>query len=326
MKRLFPALLLLPALASPPALAAEGEPLPACSACGQNLTGEYLSTAVGEFHPAHFLCAGCELPIEGSAYVVREGAPWCRDCYSDRFVAHCPICDAPLRGTVLQDAWGNRFCSRHASEYPPCDSCGRRVCLNLTGGGAPTNDGRVVCNLCRGTAVGEEGGKALLGQVAAFLREKGLTGADDSLPFRLVTLSDLAGEQSRSSKPVRGRTNTLTTTADGVSRTVVEAIWILSGLPREEFAAVAAHELVHAHLVTAGFPPLTGEVEEGLCELGSYLWLRSRTDPFAEVLVRRLQENRTGTYGKGFQLALNAWRRNGLPRLMQTVRETGNLP
>jgi hypothetical protein len=58
--------------------------------------------------------------------------------------------------------------------------------------------------------------------------------------------------------------------------TVVLAILVLAGLPRVVTGAVIAHELMHAWLREHGIRKLSEQVEEGLCQLMSYLWLEAQ--------------------------------------------------
>jgi hypothetical protein len=74
-----------------------------CTACREALGERYTSALGGAFHPACFTCGGkcgTELGPDVEFYV-REGAPWCEEC----FVAaaqRCHACDEPvLQGRVF---------------------------------------------------------------------------------------------------------------------------------------------------------------------------------------------------------------------------------
>lgn len=56
----------------------------------------------------------------------------------------------------------------------------------------------------------------------------------------------------------------------------VIAIIVLAGLPRVVTGAVIAHELMHAWLREHGIRKLPEQVEEGLCQLMSYLWIEAQ--------------------------------------------------
>jgi Protein DA1 len=85
----------------------------------------------------------------------------------------------------------------------------------------------------------------------------------------------------RTGRIARDRSGSLTSTSEMVplqvdSNTVVVAILVLAGLPRVVTGAVIAHELMHAWLREHGIRKLSEQVEEGLCQLMSYLWLEAQ--------------------------------------------------
>ena len=55
--------------------------------------------------------------------------------------------------------------------------------------------------------------------------------------------------------------------------TEVSAVLILFGLPRVLTGAIIAHELMHVYLRLSAFRQLPSKVEEGLCQLTSYMWI-----------------------------------------------------
>lgn len=58
-------------------------------------------------------------------------------------------------------------------------------------------------------------------------------------------------------------------------RCEVTAILILYGLPRLLTGSILAHELMHGWLRLNGFRGLSPEVEEGICQVLSHMWLES---------------------------------------------------
>ncbi|MFS8008221.1 putative protein DA1 [Helianthus anomalus] len=61
--------------------------------------------------------------------------------------------------------------------------------------------------------------------------------------------------------------------------TSVTAILVLYGLPRLLTSAILAHELMHGWLRLNGYRNLNPEVEEGICQVLSYMWLESEIMP-----------------------------------------------
>lgn len=55
-------------------------------------------TALGRaWHPEHFLCSGCSTTLGGSSFFEKDGAPFCPECYFERFSPRCGFCNQPIR-------------------------------------------------------------------------------------------------------------------------------------------------------------------------------------------------------------------------------------
>ena len=128
-------------------------------------------------------------------------------------------------------------------------------------------------------------------------------------------------------------------------------VLVLYGMPREMTMEVLAHEMMHAHFRLHGFPPLSGRVEEGLCQLIAFLWLtrdadRDRTAgrnhsrnnqntgsdhnediaALKRFCLHKLERDPDPDYGEGFREAYAAYLQHGLVKTLETVHTTGNLP
>lgn len=302
---------------------------PRCAGCGKVITGAY-TTAMGKtWHPEHFVCAAGGEPIGGRRYFEKDGKAYCETHYWERFGKRCAIGGEILKGEYVVNGWDETYCADHARGLPECYSCHRPVCERLTGGGVRYADGRVVCNRCRRTAVDTAvQGQPVLLQVRRTLARLGLDLGRAETPLRLVDQAELMRRSTKPySKQPAGMASHSTTTRNGrvVERTV-EAILILHGLPQEHFAAIAAHELCHSYLFVNAFPDLEPVVEEGLCELAEYLWLRQQGTPEAAYRLRLMEKNDDPIYGRGFQAARRAYERHGLAALLAAVRRSGRWP
>src|SRR5512134_3284269 len=88
----------------------------------------------------------------------------------------CPICGKPLIGLLEKDPWQNIYCQVHATEFPRCTCCQRLICKQLTQGGVAYRDQRLVCKLCRATAIDtKEQAKPYVEAVAAWLYQQGFS-------------------------------------------------------------------------------------------------------------------------------------------------------
>jgi len=318
---------LYPAVSDAPAFAQTGDrpEAPVCAACGEPIAGEYISALEKCWHPEHFVCTHCGRPFADNAFYENGGRPYCENCYTEIFCPRCMVCGLPIRSTYVENSWGDIYCPHHENELPACFSCGRLVCDGLTGGGVRYDDGRVMCTLCRESAVDDFAeGKAILSGVRGTLRVLGLDLGSAKTPLGLVDLREL---KEGGSRDLSGNTRTALWSQNGeVIERTVEEILILRGLPYEHFCSVAAHELGHAWLFLEGFPELPLRVEEGICELISYLWLQQMGTLGAEHRMRVMEHNDDPVYGHGFRAALKSYRQYPLDSILAYVREHRRFP
>lgn len=334
---------------------------PRCAGCSQPITGEY-TTALGKtWHPAHFVCAHCGQPFNGRSFYERNGQAYCQRDFDELFGQRCAVgellghnryfekdgkvyCEThfwekfgkrcAIGGEILKseyqtNAWGDSYCGAHARGLTDCFSCHRPICPPLTGGGTRFADGREMCNLCRRTAIDElRVGEGILKEVRAFMTDLGPGLGSVITPLRLVDFTTMKRDATKpyAPAPVGLARHSYAARNGQVTERTVEAIQIVFGLPREHFAAVAAHELMHSYLFMNGFPDLPPLVEEGLCELAKYLWLRQRKTPEATYHLKLMESNTAPVYGEGFQLARRALARRSLLELLNHVRRTGRFP
>jgi hypothetical protein len=119
----------------------------------------------------------------------------------------------------------------------------------------------------------------------------------------------------------------------------IEVVKIRAGMPAIDTAQVLAHEYTHCWLWLQGFPPLDTRLEEGLCELFSYLYLLSRLRgeaPSHVALARdvealqdqiaSIEANAHPDYGGGFRDCVAALRGRSLHDVLAHVRAHSRLP
>ncbi|OWK11303.1 TGFB1I1 [Cervus elaphus hippelaphus] len=77
-------------------------------------------TALGRaWHPEHFVCGGCSTALGGSSFFEKDGAPFCPECYFERFSPRCGLCNQPIRHKMVT-ALGTHWHPEHFC----CVSCG----------------------------------------------------------------------------------------------------------------------------------------------------------------------------------------------------------
>jgi len=172
-------------------------------------------------------------------------------------------------------------------------------------------------------------GAAILREVCEVLNREGVALGTTSLPpLRLVGQDELDGlGTQRSERKAAGVTrSSIMKIGDRTVKCDAKEVLILHGLPREHFAATAAHELGHVWLLTNRVLGLPSIDEEGLCELCQYLWLKQRKGPRAEYRIRSMEQNDDPVYGDGFRLARNAVEHISVVTLLAYVRAHKRLP
>jgi hypothetical protein len=106
----------------------------------------------------------------------------------------------------------------------------------------------------------------------------------------------------------------------------VRFVRVVPGLPAFLFSRSVAHEVGHAWLAQAGARALRPEVEEGVCELVSYAWLKRSGLSYAEAVRDMIRHNPDPTYGGGFREVHAAVRRHGLRVVLGSLTARGELP
>ncbi|GJN09420.1 hypothetical protein PR202_ga27426 [Eleusine coracana subsp. coracana] len=140
----------------------------------------------------------------------------------------------------------------------------------------------------------------------------------------------------------------------------VTAILILYGLPRLQTGSILAHEMMHAYLRLKGYRNLPPEVEEGICQVLSHMWLESeiitgssdnaassstsssssystptsskkgaRTEfekKLCAFIKHQIETDPSEAYGDGFRAGNQAVDRYGLRRTLDHMKMTGSFP
>ena len=109
------------------------------------------------------------------------------------------------------------------------------------------------------------------------------------------------------------------------TRVRVAGIRIVAGLPPTYFGRAVTHEIGHAWLAQRGHEWTAPAIEEGLCELFAYAWLKRRGTPLAETLRSQLCTNPDPVYGGGFREVHGAVQRRGIATVLGELLSTGRL-
>lgn len=315
-----------------------------CTGCHRPFAGQTFSVKDGE--PFHEACA------------VEIFHPDCSHCGrkigADRSgVTH--FVKVPFWGDAL-----HAECSRRCSRCTGCNRVAKpSSCIAL-------GDKRLVCQVCSQTALFDTSElTGLVEDVVRFYWSLGLElplarpgSRVPTLAFPVLLVeSDALNETSRGGVDTERHSHTrglcLTESyrvirhrmggdvsfcsvgspqSGGVERpdgATVTAVLVLSGLPRVVTGEILAHELMHAHIKSFRFPTNTSHVvEEGLCQLMSFLWLKAQKDSdparLREFCLHSLENNEDEAYGEGFRQAYIHYLGMGLNRLLERVHKCGH--
>nr|GMD01015.1 protein DA1-related 1-like [Ipomoea batatas] len=143
-----------------------------------------------------------------------------------------------------------------------------------------------------------------------------------------------------------------------IRRCEVTAILILYGLPRLLTGSILAHEMMHAYLRLKGYPNLSPEIEEGICQVLAHMWLDSEIiagsgsntassssssssssstsskkgtrsqfeKKLGEFFKHQIESDTSVAYGDGFREGNKAVLKYGLRSTLDHIRLTGSFP
>ena len=222
----------------------------------------------------------------------------------------CAICSEIIKFEYSEDVWGNKFHTNHEEEGLFCHSCSRIISKGVTQGGFIYSDGRHLCSLCQATVVKSDNAiKKSLSKVILQLNEVGIILTSSDLLISIVELNELNKIFERS---LESKLKGYTEINEIKKQSPKYNIYILNGLPKVEFEATLAHELLHVWLNKNSFN-LEKKIEEGFCNLGSYLIYKNNNTKFSKIHIESMESNPSVIYGSGFRymkkiLIENSWK------------------
>ena len=238
----------------------------------------------------------------------------------------CCICNSDIVGQYYQDYWGNKICHSHMlnNEVTFCASCGAFVQSNNH-----TGDGRSLCSNCLYTVVSEvEQVNKLKEFVLLRFMEIGVLFDDRYLesveidivsPYKMAEITHQGFNLSNKGITISSSFNFLGAKYLGIKNKYKHHIYILSYLPKIEFTATLAHEILHIWQIENGlqYPPIKCE---GLCNIGSYLIYEKMSAQKASFYKKNLKESPDQIYGDGFRLIYEIYEKYGFEELFEMAK------
>ncbi|GJY58723.1 DA1-related 2-like protein [Tanacetum coccineum] len=360
-----------------------------CGGCNREIGySNYLGCMGSFFHPECFRCRACNYPITEHEFSLAGKDTYHKSCFKDLNHPKCEVCFQyiPTNGAGLIEYrchpfWSQKYCPAHEHDNTArCCSCERLESVNVRY--ISLGDGRSLCLECMESAIMDTGDCQPLYHAIRDYYEGMNMRLDQQIPMLLVerhALNDaivgertgfhhlpetrglcLSEEQTVASIQKRPRigghrlVGMRTQHQKLTRRCEVTAILCLYGLPRLLTGAILAHELMHGWLRLKGYRNLIPEVEEGICQVLSYMWLESEIMPglknmpstsssssssaskkggksrveskLGEFFMHQILHDASPAYGGGFRAANAAVNTFGLRTTLDHIRLTGNFP
>jgi hypothetical protein len=305
-----------------------------CNWCNQSINGKYVRYEDGDL-----CCESCRARIskcDRCGKPLRDGTRWtlenktielCGVCRSQ--TGYCTACAMPILKAIY--TWprypDRKFCEKCAHRREQCDFCS----APMTSGGVVYSDGRMSCNECRSTAVTDQSELDGLDREARqwFAKRLGIVlRSPADCPARLADAAKITRLQGRHFAATPGFDpresglfqSSVKTRARGgkeISREEVLAVWVESGLPRQDAYGTLVHELGHLWQ----FQSIGQERTDRRLTEGSACWLQYHAllDRGAKVEAEIVASRRDPVYGEGFRAVQAIEEKYGLLGTLQIV-------
>ncbi|CAN1257313.1 Protein DA1-related 2 [Linum perenne] len=330
-----------------------------CGGCHREIGyGNYLGCMGMFFHPECFRCHSCAYPITETEFSLSGKDPYHKSCFKELTHPKCEVClqfiptnSAGLIEYRCHPFWSQKYCPCHEHDGTArCCSCERLEVLlvmkSWTARYYTLEDGRSLCMECMESAIMDTGDcQPLYHAIRDYYEGMNMRGYHHMPETRGLCLSEEQTVTSVQRRPRIGGHRLVgmrTQPQKLIRRCEVTAILVLYGLPRLLTGAILAHELMHGWLRLKGYRNLNPEVEEGICQVLSYMWLESEVfssyssskkggrseveNKLGEFFMHQIAHDASPAYGGGFRSANKAVNKYGLRRTLDHIRLTGNFP
>ncbi|MEW6412123.1 MAG: protein DA1 [Candidatus Zixiibacteriota bacterium] len=332
-----------------------------CEYCGKKISkANWIEFDGKYYHPDHFLCSNCGGDLKNGPVYVENGKIYDSVCYFELFVPKCDWCGEPIQGNYIEvdsnlyhqqcyddhvgrrcamcgevlydkyliDPRGNTLHKHHRDEYPICEYCGCPIAPQTTGEGTTYPDGRHVCGLCLRSAVNDiKEAEDLMADIIEDLASYGIEIREKKIPLRLVDRSSLTSQKGAMPHDPAGYTSYRKESilAGVISHEDFE-IFVLKGMPRQDFILTLGHELMHVWLFKNGDHNMSSILTEGSCQYAGILAISKYEDEETNMLRVQTWESRDPIYGDGLRRVEAYVREVGIHAWLEYLRKHKNPP
>ena len=257
--------------------------------------------------------------------------PYHFECFRQQVAPRCAYCGKPLMGEYLVDHWGTMFCKEHQGRYPTCAYCGRLVPPQQQEQNVERGES-VRCPTCRASAIETiDQARPIFSRLIQWLNSQGLVYNNLHLSLELVDRQKLmrliTGRAGTAGIHSQGVTLSTTHTLNGnVTRTEVDGIAVLEGMPALSFQGVTVHELGHVWLLVHDVKDLPLWAEEGFCELLTHRYYTQLNTVESRYYALGIENNPNQVYGAGYQRVSAIADAIGFQRFVETLQTIKRLP
>ena len=232
----------------------------------------------------------------------------------------CIVCKQPIVGEYTIDSWGNAAHKNHNSKKTEfCNSCFRIIEESPIFKSKTLLDGRKLCFQCSLTKVENlTVAQKSFRDIKEIYSKFNLLNIPDTVKLQLVSLTEMKRIAKTTSNFTRGLTATQYTALLN-QRKFSHNIYVLIGLPKLEFDAVLAHEMLHVFL-TENNITLPYHKMEGFCNLGSYLIYARDKSKHGQVMLAHMEKNPDHAYGVTFREMKSILLKFGWRELIQKIK------
>lgn len=293
-----------------------------CHQCEHLLDDKWNTYGGNKYHPECFRehiqpkCEICGLTIIGE-YTDDPNGKYHIGCYKSNKLPKCDICIKPIEGKYIIDSWGNQSHEWHESKVKICSSCTRIVSRRTSNGGFEYSDSRVICGFCREDAVFDtKTVDACYVESKYMLKRLGVSGFPIKIQIKLVdrdSMKTTAG--SMKNKNMKGFTKSH---INYIKRST-HTIYILYGLPVDEFLGILTHELMHVWLNENNIK-MSEMDTEGFCNLGTREVYLMKNSQLSLSLLENMKNDPDPVYGSGYRKMLSRLKDKGWYQLLKEIK------
>jgi len=241
---------------------------------------------------------------------------------ADNYDISCSICENKIKDKEYYvDIWGNPFHIYHKKIGTFCECCSRIISEKITNGGYQLDDGRYICTLCDISIIKTE--QEILKsfkEIKEILKKNGVNNINESeIDIELINKIEMANHYKfHEVEHLKGITKI------DPNRNKPFHIYILDNLPKIQFEAILAHELLHIWLYKNNLT-LDNLTMEGFCNLGSYLIYSLDDTKFSNIHLMSLENKDKNSDAHKYKILKSIMHEKSFKYILNNIK-TINIP